>query len=119
MGNKRIPMEPGKMYHVYNHGNAQDNLFRCEENYIYFLKKYAQYIYPIVDTFAYCLMPNHFHTLVRVKTEEELCALNPQGFQNLANPRGLANLVGLDEGFKTSWVWSVYVEVMACFYHVL
>lgn len=42
-----------------------------ERNYHYFLKLYAQYIHPIADTCAYCLLPNHFHFLLRVKTDEE------------------------------------------------
>ncbi|WP_262708154.1 hypothetical protein [Botryobacter ruber] len=44
MGNKRIPFEPDKLYHVYNHGNGSECLFRSDENYYYFLKKYAQYL---------------------------------------------------------------------------
>jgi len=57
---------------------------------MYFLNKYHQYISPIADTFAYCLMPNHFHFLVKIKDEEiisnlsdENPSLNPQGFKNL------------------------------------
>ncbi len=68
------PLHPSQVYHVYNHGNAEDNLFRTEENYRYFLQKYVEYISPIADTHAYCLMPNHFHFLVRMKREEELVA---------------------------------------------
>lgn len=88
MGNKRIPFEPDKMYHVYNHGNGNENIFRSDENYYYFLKKYAQYVHPVAETFAYCLMPNHFHFLIRIRPVEELEKLaltkNPPGFQNLA-----------------------------------
>jgi len=86
MGNKRIPLEPDKMYHVYNHANGSECLFRSEENYHYFLKKYAQYIHPVAETFAYCLMPNHFHLLIRIRPAAELLKLtkNPPGFENLA-----------------------------------
>jgi REP element-mobilizing transposase RayT len=66
--------EPEKFYHVYNHAIGIENLFRKEENYPYFLNKFAQYISPVADTFAYCLMPNHFHFLIRVKSEAELLA---------------------------------------------
>ncbi|HVA99303.1 MAG TPA: hypothetical protein VNG53_10445 [Bacteroidia bacterium] len=72
MGNNRIPLEPEKYYHIYNHSCGTDNLFRNEDNYRYFLKKYAEYLNPIFETFAYCLMPNHFHLLVKVKSEETL-----------------------------------------------
>ncbi|MBX9853179.1 MAG: hypothetical protein K2X86_15655 [Cytophagaceae bacterium] len=81
-----------KFYHIYNRGNAGEHIFKCEGNFHYFLEKYSQHINPVADTFAYCLMPNHFHFLIRIKSEEELQGfivnqnqqLNPQGFENLA-----------------------------------
>ena len=59
-------------YHIYNHANGDDNLFREEKNYDFFLKKYHQHIDPIADTVAWCLMKNHFHLLLRIKSEEEI-----------------------------------------------
>jgi putative transposase len=67
MGNIRIPFEADTFYHVYNHGNGDDNIFRCDENYRYFLLKYKKYIPAIAETYAYCLMPNHFHFLIRTR----------------------------------------------------
>ena len=75
------PLQPDKYYHIYNHAVSNDNIFRNDGNYHYFLKKYTQYISPIADTFAYCLMPNHFHLAIRIKSIEEL--LTRQGFQTL------------------------------------
>ncbi len=72
MGNKWIPIAPGKVYHVYTHGNADDNIFKEEKNYYRFLEKYNQYIPVIAHTFAYCLMPNHFHLLIMIKQKNEL-----------------------------------------------
>jgi len=69
------PLLPGKYYHIYNHANGSENLFRTHDNYLFFLKKYAEHILPIADTFAYCLMPNHFHLALRIKNEEELSRL--------------------------------------------
>ena len=65
-------LEPDHFYHIYNHANGIENLFRTEDNYHYFLKKYHQHISPIAETWAYCLMPNHFHFLVRIKEEKDL-----------------------------------------------
>ena len=62
-----IPLEEGKIYHIYNRGNNGTNLFIEERNYAYFLEKYTLYLSPALDTFAYCLLKNHFHFLVRVK----------------------------------------------------
>ena len=72
MNNHEIPLLPGVCYHIYNHANGFENLFANEGNYQYFLKKYAQHVCPVADTFAYCLMPNHFHLLLRIKSLEQL-----------------------------------------------
>ncbi|MEP6466921.1 MAG: transposase [Parafilimonas sp.] len=63
---------PEHYYHIYNHGNADDNIFRTEENYIYFLNRYAFFINSVADTLAYCLLPNHFHFIIQIKKEEEV-----------------------------------------------
>ncbi len=62
-------------YHIYNRGTNRENIFREERNYAYFLKLYNQHIEPVAETFAYCLLRNHFHVLVRVKSEDEIRAL--------------------------------------------
>jgi putative transposase len=67
----KVPILPGKYYHLYNHANGNLNLFRNEENFRFFLEKYLKHVHPLVDTFAYCLMPNHFHFLIWVKEEVE------------------------------------------------
>jgi putative transposase len=40
---------PENYYHVYNHGNADDNIFKKDDNYIYFLKCYAHFINPVAS----------------------------------------------------------------------
>ncbi|MBO9620883.1 MAG: transposase [Niabella sp.] len=69
-------------YHIYNHANGDDNLFREKENYNFFLKKYRQHIDPIAETIAWCLLPNHFHLLVKIKSEEAIAETHPK-FQTL------------------------------------
>lgn len=69
MSQKPVPLLPERMYHIWTHANGSEDLFRSEENYQYFLKRYAKYIHPIADTFAYCLMPNHLHFMVRIKKQ--------------------------------------------------
>jgi len=67
-----------RYYHIYNRGINGTNLFLEADNYSYFLELYSIYIEPIAETFAWCLMPNHFHFLIRVKAENEIGFLNPQ-----------------------------------------
>jgi putative transposase len=64
-------MDPGKFYHIYNRGNNQQQIFFEEANYRYFLSQYVRYVSCQVDTYAYCLMPNHFHLLVQIKDDEQ------------------------------------------------
>lgn len=66
---KTIPLEAGKFYHIYNRGVNGCNLFYEAMNYDYFLQKYKQYMLPVVDTYAYCLLGNHFHLLISLKED--------------------------------------------------
>jgi putative transposase len=74
---------PSTYYHIFNHANGDEDLFRESENYRYFLQEYYKHINKIADTYAYCLMPNHFHVLVRIKSAEVIATHLP-GFKNLA-----------------------------------
>jgi putative transposase len=71
-------LQPDLFYHIYNHANGNDNLFTGEENYRYFLQQYQKYISPIAHTYCYCLMPNHFHWLIRIKEEKALLQTFPK-----------------------------------------
>ncbi|WP_192349672.1 transposase [Algoriphagus sp. Y33] len=71
-------MELGQPYHIYNHANGTENIFRVEENYRFFLRQYVKYLGEVVDTHAYCLMPNHFHLLVGVRGEADLTKTFPK-----------------------------------------
>ena len=63
------PLNYGKFYHIYNRGVDSCDLFIERTNYEHFLNLYDKYISPVAETFAWVLMPNHFHLLVRVKED--------------------------------------------------
>ncbi|RNI33139.1 hypothetical protein EFA69_01590 [Rufibacter immobilis] len=65
-------LEPGKFYHLYTSGNNGETVFVTQENYFYFLQLYRKYVAPFVNTFCYCMLPNHVHFLVQVKEEQYL-----------------------------------------------
>jgi putative transposase len=65
-------MIPGEFYHLFNHANGWENVFIEDKNYDFFLKKMTQHILPVCRIYAYCLMKNHFHLLVRVRQTDEL-----------------------------------------------
>jgi putative transposase len=64
------PLQLGVYYHIFNRGNNGETIFRTAENVRFFLDKYAKAIEPVAHTYAYCLLPNHFHFLILTKIEE-------------------------------------------------
>ncbi|WP_395051955.1 transposase [Flavobacterium sp.] len=83
------PLENGNYYHIYNRGINSTTLFKENKNYQHFLNLYDIHIEPIAETYAWCLMKNHFHFLVRIKDlneiESEKKILPSQSFSNLFN----------------------------------
>ncbi len=65
-------LEYGKVYHIYNRGHNSCDLFRSEDHYLHFMQLYGEYIPHIAETYAWALMKNHFHLLVRIKREDEI-----------------------------------------------
>lgn len=64
--------EEDKYYHVYNQTVSNRPLFTTQENYRYFLEKFDVYLSAWIEMEAWCLMGNHYHFLLRVKTINEL-----------------------------------------------
>lgn len=82
---------PSYYYHIYNRGNNREDLFRTPGNYQHFLHLYEKYIFPVAETFAWVLMRNHFHLLVKVKPPEgEVVDIDLKGLQNLSGQRDSA-----------------------------
>jgi putative transposase len=76
------------VYHVYNRVVDRKPLFTKKRNYDYFLSKLKRYVSPYANIYAFCLLHNHFHILLRVK------ALGKE----LSNVKELTNL---DQGIPT------------------
>ena len=90
MPRRSVPLVPGEYYHVYNRGNNRQDIFLSRENYGFFLRRVRDYLLgeererlpkshrlrkspeagPCATIVAYCLMPNHFHMLVRPEDDE-------------------------------------------------
>ena len=74
--------EEENFYHVYNRTVDRKPMFKSENNYEYFLKQYDKYLSPVVDTYSYCLLGNHFHLMIRINNMADLIA-----FEKLSNPK--------------------------------
>jgi len=70
MPRRPTPFMPGVYYHLYNRGNNRQAVFFESGNYLYFLRGVKKYVRQVAEIVAYCLMPTHYHLLVRVKTSE-------------------------------------------------
>lgn len=57
---------PGGYYHFYSRGAHRMSIFREAENYVYVLRKMKGYVRQFsLAPIAYCLLPNHYHFLLR------------------------------------------------------
>ncbi len=116
-----IPLYPGQVYHIYNRGINGENIFIEDRNYHYFLDLYARHIAPVADTYAYSLLKNHFHLMVRIKEELEKnltgskANLTGSGVgihaENLTGSK--ANLSGLEVGTNAKNLTGSEVKVNA------
>jgi len=65
----KTPLLPDCYYHIYNRGNNRERIFFQEGDYRFFMEKYKNFVMPFAHTYAYCLLPNHFHFLIKTRPE--------------------------------------------------
>lgn len=66
-----LTWQAGMYYHIYNRGVSKSTLFREPSNYLFVIEKLQKYRKDKnVTVIAYCLMPNHYHLLLRQDGEE-------------------------------------------------
>jgi REP element-mobilizing transposase RayT len=98
-----IPLQYGQTYHVYNRGVNREPIFRERDNYRYFLSLYADHVGDIVDTYAYCLLGNHFHFLLRVRERSDppdLTLPDLTGLEDLSGLKGLQTAISPSQHFS-------------------
>lgn len=60
------PFEAGEFYHIYNSAVGKERLFKTGDNYRFFLNQFHNYTNQVLSVYAYCLLGNHFHFLIKV-----------------------------------------------------
>jgi putative transposase len=62
---------PGHYYHLYNRGAHRVSIFCEADNYLFVLRKMKTYCRSLsLVPVAYCLLPNHYHLLIRQEGEQ-------------------------------------------------
>ena len=61
------------LYHIYNRGNARNQIFHDEEDYLYFINLVSAYSKRHnFLTYHWVLMPNHYHLLLEIEEPERI-----------------------------------------------
>jgi len=75
--------EPGYYYHAYNRGNNKQTIFYEESDYLsvigLFQKNTPRFEITLI---AYCLMPNHYHLLLRQEGDTPISRFMQSTFQS-------------------------------------
>jgi len=93
---KTTILEPGKFYHIYNRAKNGDPLFPEEEDIRFFLKLYKTHVVPVADTWAYCILDDHVHFLIRLKEEVNGNAYKPFALLFNSYAKGYQKKTGRD-----------------------
>ena len=72
MPNYYTPLLPDHIYHLQSWANGDENFFREEENYRFFLQKFLKYVYPVAELYSYSLLPDHFDFLVQIRSVDTI-----------------------------------------------
>jgi putative transposase len=71
MPRRKTPLVRGEYYHLYNRGHNRELVFREADNYVFFLRQLRSYVVPEhAAVIAYVLMPNHYHLLLNVQSDD-------------------------------------------------
>ena len=68
------PLLPNQTYHLFSRATGSEKLFLSPENYFFFLKKLKEHTDGVCKIYCYALLPNHFHLLAKMNSEESMIA---------------------------------------------
>lgn len=86
MPRRKIEFHRGGIYHIYNRGAGRQSIFYEDENYLYLLRILKDLLPKLELTLlAYCLMPNHYHWLVRQDGDTPAGKLAQYAFNRYVN----------------------------------
>jgi len=98
MADSRTPLEYEGIYHIYNHAVGSELLFYNSLNYLHFLNLFKIYIVDYVNVYAYCLMPNHFHIVLQVKSLKEFLTFFPSRISSSHKAVNISKIISIQLG---------------------
>ena len=82
----------GHYYHIYNRGAGRQSIFLNHENYVYVLRLLKEVAAECKATvIAYCLLPNHYHWLLRQDGDTSAGKVPTRVFGSYSQAFNLAN----------------------------
>ena len=68
---RRTPILADHVYHLTNQGHNRENIYVSKDNFRFFMDRLSEYVLGAhAELFAFVLMPNHYHLLVHILTED-------------------------------------------------
>ncbi|MBI2677107.1 MAG: transposase [Candidatus Yanofskybacteria bacterium] len=125
----------GKYYHIFNRGNEKKNIFIDESDFSFFITRLKQNLFPddklktrirllppnSFSLVCYCLMPNHFHFLIRQNKEipiSKLMAKLCTSYSKYFNKRyDRVGHVFQDQFKQVSVSGNSYLTWLSCYIH--
>ena len=112
-------LRPTHSYHIFNHANGFENIFTEDENYRFFLEKYQLYIQPVAETYSYCLLPNHFHLVVRIRRKEVIESiyreLNFSKTANFSNVQNFGKVINPTDEELERFISKQFANLFSCY----
>jgi putative transposase len=65
-------LQQERFYHIVCKSLHNQKLFLSDENRFFFLKRYKKFLHPFLSTYAYCLLDNHAHFIIRIHEVEDI-----------------------------------------------
>ncbi len=86
-----IRFENDGIYHVYNRSVDKKPMFTSDENYAFFIRQFDKYLSNYIKIYAYCLLGNHFHFMIKINDLKDLTT--SEKLSNLSKPKSTHDIV--------------------------